>query len=137
MRKSIVVYGVAVAGGALLLQWLEYRTLVRMGSTPLYVTAVALVFIVLGIWIGYRLARPEPVEGFEKNEQALGYLGITPREYEVLELLARGHSNREIAKTLFVSPNTVKTHLASVYEKLEVSRRTQAVQKARTLNLIP
>lgn len=137
MKRWMVLYGLAVAGGALLLQWLEYRTLVRMGSAPLYVAAVALVFIVVGIWIGHRTARPGPREAFEINQQALDYLGISPRELDVLDLLARGHSNREIAGALFVSPNTVKSHLASLYQKLEVSRRTQAVQKARSLRLIP
>lgn len=137
MKRSVLVYGLAIALGAAILQLLEYRYLIRMGSTPVYVLAVALVFIGVGIWIGHRLARPEPPGEFERNEEALDYLGISPREYEVLELLARGPSNREIAKALHVSPNTVKSHLASVYRKLEVSRRTQAVQKARSLGLIP
>lgn len=108
-----------------------------MASTPVYVAVVALVFITLGIWIGTRLARPEAPEEFERNEEAMEYLGISPREHEVLELLARGHSNREIAKALFVSSNTVKTHLSRLYGKLDVSRRTQAVRKARSLRLIP
>lgn len=138
MKKPILVYGLAVAGGAFLLQWLEYRTLVRLGSAPLYVGAVALIFVVLGIWIGQRTApRAASTEAFEPNRQALDYLGISARELEVLELLARGHSNKEIGKALFVSPNTVKTHLANLYQKLEVSRRTQAVQKGRSLRLIP
>lgn len=138
MKTSILLYGLAVAGGAFVLQWLEYRTLVRSGSAPLYVSAVALVFIVVGIWIGHRTAPPPAArEAFEPNDQALDYLGISARELEVLELLAEGHSNKQIAKALSVSPNTVKTHLANLYQKLEVSRRTQAVQKARSLRLIP
>lgn len=137
MKKSILLYGSAVAVGAALLQWLEYRYLVRMASTPAYVAVVALIFIVLGVWIGTRLAGPEVAEEFERNDEAMNYLGISPREHEVLELLARGHSNREIAKALFVSSNTVKTHLSRLYGKLEVSRRTQAVRKARSLRLIP
>lgn len=137
MKRSILLYGLAVALGAALLQWLEYRYLVRMASTPAYVAAVALVFIVLGVWIGTRLARPEAPEQFERNEEAMRYLGVTPREHQVLELLARGHSNREIAKALFVSSNTVKTHVSRLYGKLDVSRRTQAVRKARSLRLIP
>lgn len=137
MKKSIVWYGLAIAGGAFLLQWLEYQYWVRVVSTPLYVAAIALVFIVLGIWIGHLTAPSAPREEFETNERALDTLGISPREHEVLELLARGHSNREIARALYVSPNTVKTHLSSLYGKLEVSRRTQAVQKARSLSLIP
>lgn len=137
MKRSILLYGLAVALGATLLQWLEYRHLVRMTPTPVYIGAIAVFFIVLGIWTGHRLARPEPAEEFERNEEAMGYLGISPREHEVLELLARGHTNREIAERLFVSPNTVKTHLSNVYDKLDVSRRTQAVRKARSLRLIP
>lgn len=137
MKKSILLYGLAVAAGATLLQWLEYRHLVRMTSTPVYVGAISLFFVGLGIWVGYRLARPEPPQAFERNEDAMSYLGISPREHEVLELLAHGHSNREIAETLFVSPNTVKTHLSNIYEKLGVSRRTQAVREARSLRLIP
>jgi DNA-binding CsgD family transcriptional regulator len=136
MTKPILLYGAAVAAGALLLRWLEYRTLVRMGSTPPYVAAVALIFVVLGIWIGNRTARPIALESFEPNERALEELGITPRELEVLELLARGQANREIARALYVSPNTVKTHLSSLYGKLDVSRRTQAVDRARSLRLI-
>lgn len=137
MKRSVLLFGLAIAAGAFLLQWLEYRYLVRVASTPLYVAAVALLFIVLGVWIGRHTARPEPREEFRTNERALDTLGISPREYEVLELLARGHSNREIARALFVSTNTVKTHLSSLYGKLEVSRRTQAVQRARSLSLIP
>lgn len=137
MKRSILLYGLAVAAGATLLQWLEYRYLVRMTSTPIYVAAISVFFIALGAWTGYRLARPESAGEFERNEEAMGYLGISPREYEVLELLARGHTNREIAEALFVSPNTVKTHLSNVYDKLGASRRTQAVRKARSLRLIP
>lgn len=137
MKRSILLCGLAIAAGATLLQWLEYRYLMRMTSTPIYVAALSLFFIALGVWTGYRLARPESTGEFERNEKAMGYLGISPREHEVLELLARGHTNREIAEALFVSPNTVKTHLSNVYDKLGVSRRTQAVRKARSLRLIP
>ncbi len=137
LRRSILLYGASIAVGAYLLHWLEYRTLVRMGSTPLYVGAVALVFVVLGIWIGNRTAQPVARGEFEPNERAVETLGISPREREVLELLAHGHSNRELARALHVSTNTVKSHLSSLYEKLDVSRRTQAVARARSLNLIP
>lgn len=137
MKKSILLYGLAVALGATALQWLEYHHLLRTTSTPVFVAAIALFFIVLGAWTGYRLAPSGSTEEFERNEEAMSYLRISSRENEVLELLARGCSNREIAEALFVSPNTVKTHLSNVYEKLGVSRRTQAVRKARSLRLIP
>lgn len=136
MTRTILLYGLAVALGAALLRWIEYRYLVRTMSTPLYVAAVASVFVVLGIWIGTRLGRRGPSGEFEVNAEAMDYLGISPREHEVLELLAHGHTNREIARALYVSPNTVKSHLSNLYRKLEVSRRTQAVRKARTLRLI-
>ncbi len=137
MKKSILVYSLAVASGAFLLQWLEYQYAVRIFSTEIYVVIIALLFTALGVWAGLRLAAPHAKEPFERNVQAIDYLGISKREYDVLELLAKGHSNREIAETLFVSANTVKSHLARLYEKLEVSRRTQAIEKARTLRIIP
>lgn len=136
MKKAILIYSVSLAAGAFALQWLEYQYAVRMFSTELYIAAIAVAFTVLGVWVGHRLtSRSKPAE-FKKNEQALAYLGISDREYQVLELLAQGHSNKEIAADLFVSPNTVKTHLAHLYEKLEVSRRTQAISKAKSLNII-
>jgi len=138
MRKTILLYSVAVGLGAFVLQWMNYQHAVRIFPTEIYVVAIALLFTGLGVWMGHRLSAGSPrSSGFERNEQAIGYLGISKREYEVLELLALGHSNREIAKRLFVSPNTIKSHLARLYEKLEVSRRTQAVGKARSLRMIP
>ena len=137
MKKSIILYSLAVASGAFLLQWLEYQYAVRVFSTEIHIAIIALLFVGLGVWVGLRLSAPTASEPFERNAKAIDYLGISKREYEVLELLAQGHSNQEIAKTLFVSSNTVKSHLGRLYEKLEVSRRTQAIQKARALRMIP
>lgn len=137
MKWWILIYGLGVAAASFALQWLEYRYTVRMFSTEIYIVALAVSFTLLGIWVGHRLTRRRPPAPFETNLRALDYLGISQRELEVLELLAEGHSNKGIAERLFVSPNTVKTHLARLYEKLEVSRRTQAVQKARELRLLP
>lgn len=137
MKRSIALYSLAVAGGAFLLRWLEYQHAVRVLSTEIYIVMIALFFTALGVWAGRRLTSTTRRGAFERNVQALEYLGISAREYDVLELLADGHSNQEIAKSLFVSPNTVKSHLTRLYQKLEVSRRTQAIQKARTLRLIP
>jgi DNA-binding CsgD family transcriptional regulator len=137
MRKTVLVYSGAVAAAAFLLQWMDYQYAVRTFSTEIYIVLIALLFAVLGIWAGMRIAGGGPTQGFEPNAQAIDYLGISEREYEVLTLLAAGHSNREIGAKLFVSPNTVKTHLANLYQKLEVSRRTQAIQKARSLQVIP
>ncbi len=137
VKKTIIIYSLAIAGAAFLLQWMEYLHVVRVFSTEIYMVLIAVFFSAIGIWAGNRLTRGSAPSRFTKNLQALKYLGISDREYDVLELLAQGQSNKEIAETLFVSGNTVKTHLAHLYEKLEVSRRTQAIQKARSLNMIP
>lgn len=137
MTRTALIYGSSLAAGALLLRWLEYTYMLRMLSAEVYVVAIAVTFTALGLWVGRRLTVHAAPARFEKNEKALGYLGISEREQQVLGLLAAGLSNREIAERLFVSANTVKTHLAHLYEKLEVSRRTQAVRKARELRLIP
>ncbi len=138
MKTTIAVYSLTIAIAAFALQWLEYQYAVRVLSTEVYIVVIALLFTALGIWVGGQLTRGGGApKAFEKNTQAIEYLGISQREFEVLELLAEGHSNKEIAESLFVSPNTVKTHLGNLYGKLEVSRRTQAVQKARALRMIP
>lgn len=134
----MVGYGVALAVLAWLLEWLDFRWRVRAGAVELYVALIAVIFAGLGVWVGRRLtARPAPSSGFEPNRNAIEYLGLTDRELELLGLVAEGCSNREIAKRAFISTNTVKTHLKSVFQKLDVSRRTQAVRKARELRIIP
>jgi DNA-binding NarL/FixJ family response regulator len=126
-----------LAGGAFALQWLEYQYVARVFSREIYLALIGTAFAVGGVWVGWRLsarARPGP---FEPNAKALAALGLTPQEVRVLERLAAGQSNKEIARTLGLSPNTVKTHIANLFAKLEVSRRTQAIGKARDLALIP
>jgi len=137
MIKTIAAYGLALAIAAVALQWLSGHYAVRVISTEFYIAILALAFTGLGVWVGVRLTRTAARPAFEKNTRALAHLGVSDREYEVLALLARGQSNKEIARTLSVSPNTVKTHLAHVYDKLEVSSRTQAIEKARSLRMIP
>ena len=106
-------------------------------STEIYIALLAIGFIALGMWAGRRLTpRPAPAE-FQRNDAAIRSLGLTPRECEILALLASGQSNKELARTLGISPNTIKTHVARVYEKLEVERRIEAIEKARWLALIP
>lgn len=138
MIKSIVVYGFALAAGAVGLQWLEYQMWARTHPGAIYVALIAAAFLALGIWLGARLFRREPRPGtFTPNERAQASLGITGREREVLQLLAAGRSNKEIARRLGVSPNTVKTHVARLFGKLQVARRTEAVGLARELGLVP
>ncbi len=137
MKKTIFLYGVLIALAALVLEWLEFNYLTRVFAPEIYIFLIAVGFTVLGVFAGRRLTEKSPQGPFEKNVAALSTLGVTEREYEVLALLAEGCTNKEIARRLDVSPNTVKTHAARLYEKLEVARRTQAVQKARELALIP
>lgn len=136
--KTVLVYGFALAAGAVALQWLEYRFWARTHAGTVYVALIGAAFLGLGIWVGRRLFRTEPRAGeFSPNERAQVSLDITGRELQVLQLLADGRSNKEIAAKLELSPNTVKTHVARLFEKLRVARRTEAIQLARELELIP
>lgn len=141
MNKMVLRYGFLMAAALLLLEVLEYYFVVRIVPLPLYIVLIALIFTVLGIWLGQKLTssptKSQSDQPFSRNKKAIASLGISERELEVLEQLARGKSNREIADTLFISVNTVKTHLSSLYQKLEVSRRSLAVKKGRSLKLIP
>lgn len=136
MWRSILVYGIALAALAFLLEWLDYKHAVHAWSTELYIACIAVVFVALGIWVGNRLtARPRGA--YVRNEAAISSLGISGRECEVLEMLAAGHANKVIARQLDISPNTVKTHVSRLFEKLEVASRTQAIMKARELDILP
>ncbi|MBB5517660.1 response regulator transcription factor [Amphiplicatus metriothermophilus] len=137
MVRAALLYGFALAAAASLLQWLEYKYLARVYSTEIYIVVIAALFAALGAWAGARLTARAAPAGFERNEAALRSLGVTAREYEVLALLAEGRSNKEIARALAVSPNTVKTHVARLFEKLDVARRVEAARKARALSLVP
>jgi len=136
MARTILLYALALAGAATLLQWIEYQYLVRSLSREIMIVLIAIGFAALGLWVGHRLTA-KPRGAFETNHAAIASLGLTGRECEVLGQIAAGQSNKEIARSLDISPNTVKTHVARLYEKLEVQRRTQAIQKARHLALIP
>jgi len=149
--RTVLIYG--AVGGLLVaaLELMEYRFLVVAHSLEIYGGLVAVVFTALGIWLGLKLTRPKelvvvrevaiPVEvpaaqPFVVDARRLEAFGITPREHEILTLIAEGLSNREIAERLFVSENTVKTHSSRVFDKLHAKRRTQAVQLAKDAGLI-
>jgi DNA-binding CsgD family transcriptional regulator len=137
MIRIIVLWALVLAAGAFALEWLQYQYLVRLFSEQIYIAIIAAGFAAGGIWVGWKLtARPAPGP-FARNDAALTALGLTGQEMKVLVLLAAGQSNKEIAQTLGLSPNTVKTHIANLFAKLEVARRSQAVNKARELALIP
>jgi DNA-binding NarL/FixJ family response regulator len=135
--KFVAIYALALAGGAFALQWLEYRYVTRMFAPEIYVAILAVGFTVLGVWVGRRLTPRAAPANFTRNEAALQSLGLTEREVAVLELLSAGDANKEIARKLDISPNTVKTHVANLFQKFEVQRRTQAIQKARELRILP
>ena len=137
MLKPIAIYALALAGGAFVLQWLEYKYVVHAFAPEIYVGLIALGFTALGVWVGHRLTPKTVSPAFQRNDAVLKSLGVTDRELGVLERLAAGRSNKEIARDLDISPNTVKTHIANLFHKLEVERRTQAIQKARELSIVP
>jgi NarL family two-component system response regulator LiaR len=140
MRKTIILYGVALAALTAILKFIEYRFFVRDLSLEFYLGVVAVLFAGLGVWAGQRLTRRKVViatPDFKLNDGELQRLGISKREYEVLELMAQGLSNQEIADKLFVSLNTIKTHSSNLFVKLDARRRTQAVRRAKELGLLP
>ena len=146
--KRVLLYG--TLGGVLIaiLKYTEYRYFVRAYPFEVYGGVLALIFTGLGLYFGLRWARPKEVVvvkevrvretgPFVLNQASLDELGLTPREHEILGLIAAGLSNREIGEKLFVSENTVKTHSSRLFQKMSVSRRTQAVQRGKELGLIP
>lgn len=137
MWKRLVGYGAVLAAGALALQWLDYQRLARMHSDDIYLFLVAVAFLVLGIVLGVRVFAAPPPAAFDGNPKAKEALGLSERELEVLHELAAGRSNKEIAAHLHISPNTVKTHVARLFEKLGARRRTEAILRARELGIVP
>jgi DNA-binding CsgD family transcriptional regulator len=136
MARTILLYALALALAAVALEWLQYRHAVQAFSTEIYVGLLALGFVALGLWAGTKLTPRLAAGPFQRNDAAIRSLGLTARECEILGLLASGESNKEMARRLEISPNTVKTHIASLFMKLEVQKRMQAVEKARMLALI-
>ncbi|MBL7728596.1 MAG: hypothetical protein JNM68_12955 [Dinghuibacter sp.] len=149
-HKTTILYSASLGLLLFLLKWAELRLLVFEHSFEIYIGLIAIIFTALGIWLALKLAKPRvqtvivekevfvPLpENFTINEPELKKLNLSNREYEILKLLALGHSNEEIAKTLFVSLSTVKTHNQNLFAKMEVKRRIQAVEKAKRLKIIP
>jgi NarL family two-component system response regulator LiaR len=137
MTRTILLWALVLAAGVFAIEWLQAQYVARAVSRELYVSLIGLAFSGGGVWVGWRLTRRQAPTAFARNDAALASLGLTGQEVKVLERLAAGQSNKEIARSLGLSPNTVKTHIAHLFEKLAVSRRTQAIGKARDLQLIP
>ncbi len=137
MVKTILGYAVTLALLAGVMTYIKYRFLLREFSVEMTIGLLALVFTALGVWIGSRLTRKPPADVFQRNDAAIRSLALTKREVEVLELMSSGRSNEEIAAHLSISLYTVKSHVSSILSKLDAARRTQAVDKAKNLNIIP
>jgi DNA-binding CsgD family transcriptional regulator len=148
VKRYLLIYG--IGGGLLIviLKLIAFRFLMVEHSIEIYAGLIALVFATLGIWLGLKLTRKKEIvvirevaapngQSFSLNEKNLRDSGVTPRELEILTLIAKGMSNREIAEKLFVSESTVKTHSSRLFEKLSAKRRTQAVQIGKEMGLIP
>jgi NarL family two-component system response regulator LiaR len=148
-HRSAIIYGVALAVLLFLLKWLEWRFIIVDYTIEIYAGAIAVIFTSLGIWLALKLSKPKTTivtvqkelrintDTFVLNQKVLDEMGISKRELEVLSLMAQGLSNQQIADSLFVSLNTIKTHSSNVFTKLYVERRTQAVEKAKRLGIIP
>ena len=156
-NRGLFAYSISLAFLLFLLKWLELRFIIFDYSLEIYIGAIALIFTGLGIWLALKLSKPKiktvVVEkevyisrnenlpdrqaGFVLNESLVAKLELSNRELEILGLMAEGNSNQEIANRIFVSLSTVKTHNQNLFEKLDVKRRTQAIEKAKRLNLIP
>lgn len=148
--KAIIIYSIALAFLLFLLKWLELRLIIINHAFEIYAGFIALIFTGLGIWLALKLSKPKVEtlvlekevyitrnENFVLNTVLIAQLELSRRELEILNLMAQGLSNEEIAEKIFVSLSTVKTHNQNLFLKLDVKRRTQAVEKAKRLNLIP
>ncbi|HNP33596.1 MAG TPA: LuxR C-terminal-related transcriptional regulator [Flavobacterium sp.] len=149
-HKELLSYALAMALLMLLLRWLEFRFMILEHQYEIYVGLIAIFFLLFGIWVANKITKPKEKtiivekeirvtsnDDFVFNESEMLERKISKRELEVLTLMAQGLSNNEIAQKLFVSLNTVKTHSAKLFEKLEVKRRTQAIETAKKLQLLP
>jgi DNA-binding CsgD family transcriptional regulator len=147
--RHLILYGTLLAVLVFALKWLQWKFLIVDNSLDIYIGVIAVFFTILGIWVATQLVRPkvervvvekavyisQPGQ-FSINEAELRKLNLSSREYEVLQLLAKGYSNADIAKSLFLSLSTVKTHVSNLFFKMEVRSRTQSIEKAKRLGII-
>lgn len=143
--RHIILYGLILAVLVFALKWLQWKFLIVDNAIDIYIGLIAVFFTVLGVWVATQLVKPkvqtviiekEVPEKFGVNETELKKLNLSSREYEVLQLLAKGYSNADIAENLFLSLSTVKTHVSNLFVKMDVKSRTQATEKAKRLKII-
>ena len=148
-NRQILLYGVALAILVFVLKWLQWKFLIVDHAVDIYVGLIAVFFTALGVWVSTQVTKPKTEKVIvEKqvfvtspeeagiNQAELEKLNLTKREYEVLQLLAKGHSNADIAGALFLSLSTVKTHVSNLYRKMDIKRRAQAVEMAKRLRIV-
>jgi DNA-binding CsgD family transcriptional regulator len=146
--RHILLYGLILAGLVFLLKWLQWEFLIVDNSLEIYIGLIAIFFTILGVWVATQLAKPKiqtvivekeiyvPLpDDSTLNEAELKKLNLSHREYEILQLLAKGYSNAEIAKSLYLALSTVKTHVSNIFVKMEVKSRAQAIEKSKRLKL--
>lgn len=148
-NKQVILYGIALAGLLVVLKWLEFKLIIVDHAFELYIGTIAIFFTALGVWLALKLTKPKvetvvveksvykALTDFKVNQVEVDKLNLSSRELDVLQLMAQGLSNQEISERLFVSLNTIKTHSSNIFEKMEVKRRTQAVEMAQRLGIIP
>lgn len=143
--RHIILYGLILAVLVFALKWLQWKFLIVDNAIDIYIGLIAVFFTVLGVWVATQLVKPkvqtviiekEVPEKFGVNETELKKLNLSSREYEILQLLAKGYSNADIAANLFLSLSTVKTHVSNLFVKMDVKSRTQTIEKAKRLKII-
>ena len=147
--KHIILYGLTLAILIFGLKWLQWNFLIVENAIDIYIGLIAVIFTVLGVWIASQIIKPKTKtvfvekqifkdrpEVFTLDERALKKLALTSREFEILQLMAKGHSNATIADQLFLSVSTIKTHVSNLFAKMEVNSRYQAITKARALKIV-
>jgi DNA-binding CsgD family transcriptional regulator len=147
--RHLVLYGCLLAILVFALKWLQWKFLIADNALDIYIGLIAVFFTILGIWVATQLVKPKVEKvvvekeiyiqqsgPFTINEVELKKLNLSSREYEVLQLLAKGYSNADIAKSLFLSLSTVKTHVSNLFLKMDVKSRTQTIEKAKRLRII-
>ncbi|MBT8234525.1 MAG: response regulator transcription factor [Saprospiraceae bacterium] len=148
-KKHIILYGLSLAILIFVLKWLKWNFLVVDNAIDIYVGLIAVVFTILGVWVASQLIKPKTQtvivekeviihqpKAFVLNQTALEHLNLTNREYEILQLIVQGHSNADIAKQLFLSLSTIKTHVSNLYSKMNVKSRFQAISKAKEIEIV-
>jgi len=137
MKKTVLVFGLLILALLLLFQFSKYALISSNLKTEAVIAVIAIAFFFVGIYINKKsLNKTKAIPATEINHEKIKELEISKREYEVLQKISEGLSNKEIADKLFLSESTIKTHVSNILLKLNAKRRTQAIQIAKQLQII-